>query len=48
MKVKKFINQPENLIEEMLEGFVIANQNKVKRLETERVLVRKTLQLQGK
>jgi len=48
MKVKKFINQPENLIEEMLEGFVIANQNKVKRLETERVLVRKDAPVTGK
>jgi len=32
----------------MLEGFVIANQNKVKRLETERVLVRKDAPVTGK
>ncbi|MDK2896721.1 MAG: phosphoenolpyruvate---glycerone phosphotransferase subunit DhaK [Candidatus Atribacteria bacterium] len=46
--MKKFINRPENLIEEMLAGFVIANANKVRRLETERVLVRKDAPVQGK
>ncbi|BER91485.1 MAG: phosphoenolpyruvate---glycerone phosphotransferase subunit DhaK [Candidatus Atribacteria bacterium] len=46
--MKKFINSPQNLIEEMLEGFVAANSNKVRRLETERVLVRKDAPVQGK
>jgi len=46
--MKKFINSPQNLIEEMLEGFVAANSNKVRRLETERVLVRKDAPIQGK
>jgi dihydroxyacetone kinase-like protein len=39
-KVKKFINDPKNLIEEMLEGFVLANKDRVRKLE-ERVIVRK-------
>lgn len=46
--MKKFINSPQNLIEEMLEGFVAANSNKVRRLETERVLVRKDAPVKGK
>lgn len=46
--MKKFINSPQNLIEEMLEGFVVANSNKVRRLETERVLVRKDAPIKGK
>ncbi|MCS7241093.1 dihydroxyacetone kinase subunit DhaK, partial [Candidatus Caldatribacterium sp.] len=46
--MKKFINHPENLIEEMLEGFVNAHPDKVRRLETERVLVRKDAPVKGK
>jgi len=46
--MKKFINRPENLIEEMLEGFVKAHPDKVHRLETERVLVRKDAPVKGK
>ncbi|HSV30422.1 MAG TPA: dihydroxyacetone kinase subunit DhaK [Atribacteraceae bacterium] len=46
--MKKFINQPENLIEEMLEGFVTANAQKVRRLPTERVMVRKDAPVRGK
>jgi len=29
MAMKKFINSPENLVSELLEGFVLANQAKV-------------------
>jgi len=46
--MKKFINRPENLVEEMLEGFVKAHPDKVRRLETERVLVRKDAPVKGK
>ncbi|MGC8777149.1 MAG: dihydroxyacetone kinase subunit DhaK, partial [Candidatus Caldatribacteriaceae bacterium] len=46
--MKKFINRPENLVEEMLEGFVKANADKVRRLPTERVLVRKDAPVKGK
>jgi len=46
--MKKFINQPENLIEEMLEGFVTANARKIRRHPTERVLIRKDAPVQGK
>lgn len=46
--MKKFINRPENVVEEMLEGFVKANANKVRRLLTERVLVRKDAPVKGK
>jgi phosphoenolpyruvate---glycerone phosphotransferase subunit DhaK len=30
MPMKKFVNKPENLVSELLEGFVLANQDKVK------------------
>lgn len=46
--MKKFINRPENLVEEMLEGFVKANADKVRRLPTERVLVRNDAPVKGK
>ncbi|MGQ9473498.1 MAG: dihydroxyacetone kinase subunit DhaK, partial [Candidatus Caldatribacteriaceae bacterium] len=46
--MKKFINRPENVVEEMLEGFVKANANKVRRLKTERVLMRKDAPVKGK
>ncbi len=46
--MKKFINRPENVVEEMLEGFVIANAGKLRRLPTERVLVRKDAPVKGK
>jgi len=46
--MKKFINKYENLIEEMLAGYVAANSKKVKRLPTERVLVRTDAPVQGK
>ncbi|NSW77248.1 MAG: dihydroxyacetone kinase subunit DhaK, partial [Candidatus Atribacteria bacterium] len=46
--MKKFINRPENLVEEMLEGFVKANADKVRRLPTERVLVRSDAPVKGK
>ncbi|HCU23079.1 MAG TPA: dihydroxyacetone kinase, partial [Candidatus Atribacteria bacterium] len=46
--MKKFINKYENLIEEMVEGYVLANSDKVKRLPTERVLVYANAPIQGK
>jgi len=46
--VKKFINKYENLIEEMVEGYVLANSKKVKRLPTERVLAYVDAPIQGK
>jgi dihydroxyacetone kinase-like protein len=46
--MKKFINRPENVVEEMLEGFVKANAHKVRRLTTERVLVRTDAPVKGK
>lgn len=46
--MKKFINKYENLIEEMVEGYVLANSNKVKRLPNERVLVYSNAPIQGK
>ena len=39
--LKKFINDPKNVVEEMLEGFLAAHQGEVRRLETSRVVVRK-------
>jgi dihydroxyacetone kinase-like protein len=39
MKMKKFINEPENLTAELLEGYCLAYKNKVK-LENEKIIVR--------
>ena len=30
MPMKKFVNEPDNLVDELLEGFVLANSNKIK------------------
>lgn len=46
--MKKFINKPEDVIEEMLKGFVSANRGKVRRLEEDRVLLRKDAPVSGK
>ncbi|NLJ48773.1 MAG: dihydroxyacetone kinase subunit DhaK [Candidatus Atribacteria bacterium] len=46
--MKKFINKYENLIEEMVEGYVLANSNKVKRLPNERVIIYTKAPIQGK
>jgi len=46
--MKKFINKPEDIIEEMLEGFVYANSSKVKRIPTDRVLARVDAPVSGK
>lgn len=45
--MKKFINSSENLVEEMLSGFVAANSDKVKR-KKERVLTRKEAPIEDK
>jgi dihydroxyacetone kinase-like protein len=45
--MKKFINSYDNMIEEMLTGFVAANSDKVMRL-TERVIARKDIPVKGK
>lgn len=45
--MKKFINSYENMIEEMLTGFVAANSDKVIKL-TDRVIARKDIPVKGK
>ncbi|HET7658672.1 MAG TPA: dihydroxyacetone kinase subunit DhaK [Bacillales bacterium] len=40
--MKKVINEPENVVEEMLEGMVLAYPDRLKRIEGTNVLVRKT------
>jgi dihydroxyacetone kinase-like protein len=45
--MKKFINSYDNMIEEMLTGFVAANSDKVVRLK-ERVIARKDIPVKGK
>ncbi|MFZ5974280.1 MAG: dihydroxyacetone kinase subunit DhaK [Bacillota bacterium] len=42
MKMKKFINQPENLEQELLEGLVLANQDLIE-LTSSRIIVNKAL-----
>ncbi len=46
--LKKFINDPRDVVEEMLEGFLAAHQKQVKRLETSRVVVRKEVPIKDK
>jgi len=46
--LKKFINQSDNVVDEMLEGFLAAHRDTVKKLETSRVLVRKKVPIKGK
>lgn len=42
--MKKIINQPSDILEEMLEGFCYAHSDKVKRLENTNVVIRKDKQ----
>lgn len=46
--LKKFINDPKDVVEEMLEGFLAAHQGEVRRLETSRVIVRKEAPIKNK
>lgn len=46
--MKKLVNNPEVVVEEMLEGFVIAHPNHVKRVEGFNVVVRADAPVQGK
>lgn len=46
--LKKFINDPKDVVEEMLEGFLAAHQKQVRRLETSRVVVRREAPITGK
>ena len=46
--LKKFINDPKKVVDEMLEGFLFAHSDKVKKLSTSRVIVRKDAPVKGK
>jgi len=46
--MKKFINDPNQVVDEMVEGFVIAHQDKVKKLSQARVVVRADAPVKGK
>ena len=46
--LKKFINDPKKVVDEMLEGFLSAHSDKVKELSTSRVIVRKDAPIKGK
>ncbi len=46
--MKKLINNPEFVVEEMLEGIVMAHPQYVRKLENEDVLVRKNSPISGK
>ena len=43
--LKKFINQPNDVVDEMLEGFLAAHGDIVKKLETSRVQLYMELQM---
>ena len=46
--MKKFVNDPEDVVEEMLEGYLAAHGERVKLLEESRVLVRRGAPIEGK
>lgn len=46
--LKKFINDPKDVVEEMLEGFLTAHQKEVRKLEISRVVVRRGVPIKGK
>lgn len=46
--MKKFINDPNKVVEEMLEGFLLSHAHQVRRLTTSRVVVRKEAPISGK
>ena len=46
--LKKFINDPKKVVDEMLEGFLYAHSNIVRKLSTSRVIVRKDAPIKGK
>lgn len=48
MKMKKFINDPNKVVDEMLEGFLAAHADQVRKLSTSRVLVRQGAPFEGK
>ena len=43
MKMKKFINDPSNLTQELLEGLALSNQNIIELTEGTRLVVNKKL-----
>jgi len=46
--LKKFINDPKKVVDEMLEGFLFAHSDIVRKLSTSRVIVRKNAPIKGK
>lgn len=46
--LKKFINDPKKVVDEMLEGFLFAHSDTVRKLSTSRVIVRKDAPIKGK
>lgn len=46
--MKKFINDPNKVVDEMLEGFLLAHSHQVRKLSTSRVVVRKEAPVPGK
>jgi len=46
--LKKFINKPENVVDEMLEGYLAAHGDRIRKLESSRVLVRREAPIEEK
>lgn len=46
--MKKFINDSNKAVEEMLEGFLLVHSHQVKRISTSRVVTRKEAPIPGK
>jgi len=47
-QMKKLINDPRNVVEELMDGFVLANERKVRRLSRVNVVVRSDVPIAGK
>lgn len=47
-KMKKLINNPDRVVEEMLEGLVMANNDKIRLLDGENIVIRKEAPVKGK
>lgn len=46
--MKKFINDPYDMVDEMVDGFVMAHENKIRKIDGVRTLVRKEAPIAGK
>ncbi len=46
--MKKLINEPENIVDELIEGFIAVNRNKIKRIGEKTIVARTDTPIKGK